>query len=133
MHAINSAGASLFKLSRHAEALHFFDEATSAQNQNPAAGAKATQQTTLNRAAALVKLGRSSESIEAYSQAIDASPLDVTSRLSRANAWKEIGGLDGGLQSATDYVATLELMAQQGIEEVPTDRASNICNVTFHN
>ena len=124
IHATNSAGASLFKLDRAAEALHFFDEALLTQRRSPGVDANTLQQTTLNRAAALVKLGRSSESIETYSQAIEAAPRDVASRLSRAKAWKEIGGLEGGLQSATDYVATLELMAEQGIEEVQVEQGA---------
>lgn len=123
-HATNSAGASLFKLDRAVEALHFFDEALLTQRRSPGADANALQQTTLNRAAALVKLGRFAESIETYSQAIEAAPRDVACRLSRANAWKEIGGLEGGLQSATDYVATLELMAEQGIEEVQVEQGA---------
>jgi tetratricopeptide (TPR) repeat protein len=126
MHAANSAGASLFKLNRPAEALHFFDEAMVAQKRTATIDLKTMQQTTLNRAAALVKLGRSSESLETYTRAIEAAPLDVVSRLSRANAWKEIGGLEGDLQSATDFISALELMAEQGIEEVYTPRANNV-------
>ena len=124
IHATNSAGASLFKLSRPAEALHFFDKALLAHKRNPAVDPKTMQQTSLNRAAALVKLGRSSESIETYTQAIGAAPHDVASRLSRANAWKEIGGLEGGLQAATDYIAALEQMADQGVDEVSTRQIS---------
>ena len=126
MHAVNSAGASMFKLNRPAEALHFFDVAMAAQKRIATVDLKTLQQTTLNRAAALVKLGRSSESLETYTRAIEAAPLDVVSRLSRANAWKEIGGLDGRLQSAIDYITALELMAEQGIEEVSAPRTSNI-------
>ena len=126
MHAANSAGASLFKLNRPAEALHFFDEAMATQKRIATVDIKTLQQTTLNRAATLVKLGRSSESLETYTRAIEAAPLDVVSRLSRATAWKEIGGLEGDLQSATDYISVLELMAESGIEEVSTTRTSNI-------
>lgn len=131
IYAINSAGASFFKLDRPAEALHFFDKALVAQKRNSVVDANTLQQTTLNRAASLVKLGRAAESIETYSRTIDAAPHDVASRLSRANAWKEIGGLEGGLQSATDYIGALELMAEQGIDEVSASRCSDQLIVFF--
>ena len=123
MHATNSAGASLFKLDRPAEALHYFDAALRSQMKNPSAvDPKTRSQTVLNRGAALVKLGRSRESIEIFDQVLSVNPIDLATRLSRAQAWKEVGGVEAELQAAENYVSTLEIMAEKGIEEVQVEQ-----------
>ncbi len=108
-YAINSAGASLFKLQRHSEALARFDEAAEAAQR---AGVPPDAQLRRNRAAALLKLGRHAESMAEYDGIVAADPADLAARLNRAEASRDAGML---LEGAEDYIATLERMTEEGM------------------
>jgi len=111
-YAINSAGASLFKLQRHSEALARFDEAAEAAQR---AGVPPDAQLRRNRAAALLKLGRHAESMAEYDGIVAADPADLAARLNRAEARRDAGML---LEGAEDYIATLERMTEDGTDEI---------------